>query len=281
MLAYTSDETRGRVAPDGRWHGDVCQRAWPDEDDVEDLSPEVRARLSRTWLGQAATEARVAVSFAAIHGSLGRLGADPELTALAGRAVDDEHRHAALAEELAGRYAGSQVGPYRSLPAQMPAHPDAETDAIRDALWVVGQCALNETLATAYLDAARQGAKTKSARFAIRELMEDEIDHARIGWAFLAGLSVKEKAPLADWILPLTVCNLREWNRLSLPEDDALWAHGVPPFETARDAIREALSGVLLPGFAHVGVETAALEQWVASGAPLEGPFEGRTGLQA
>ncbi|MFK7984705.1 MAG: hypothetical protein AB8I08_01660 [Sandaracinaceae bacterium] len=273
MLAYTSEQTRVAVAPDGRWGGDVCRRAWPEEDAIRALDPETRRRLSQTWLGQAATEARVATSFAQIHRSLQRLGADADLIALAGRAVDDEHRHAALAEELAGRYAGHPVGPYRPLPGQMPAHPSAETDTLRHALWVVGQCALNETLATAYLDAARIGAKTRSARFAIRELMEDEIDHARIGWSFLAALSREQKAPLAEWILPLTVCNLREWNRLSLPDDDTLWAHGVPPYETARDAVRDALSGVLLPGFAHVGVETGALERWIARGAPLEGPF--------
>ncbi len=263
---FASEPTRALVRPDGRWHGAVTQRVAPPRDEIEALAPELRGRLAGNWLGQAATEARVAHSFATIHASLERLGADPGLIALAERAVDDEHRHAALAEEMAGIYAGRVVGPHDRLPQQRPAHPSASSRAVRDVLWIVGQCALNETFASAYLSAARRGAKTAISRWAIRELLEDEIDHSRIGWAFLSQLEPAMKRELSEWLLPLVVCNLREWRALVLPDDDALAIHGVPPMEVARVAIDEALVDLLLPGFVHVGLDTRELERWISAG---------------
>ena len=64
--------------------------------------------------------------------------------------------------------------------------------------------------------------------------------------------------------LPLTVCNLREWRGIDLPEDDALAAHGVPPRELALRALDEAVSELLVPGFRHVGLDTRPLERWAA-----------------
>ncbi len=267
--SMASPRTRARLRADGRWGGAVTQRAVPDDEALRALSVEVRGRLAANWLGQAATEARVAHSFSVIHESLSRLGAGRELVALAARAVDDEHRHAALAEEMAGIYAGRVVGPHDRLPARRPAHLAASSPALRDVLWVVGQCALNETFASAYLSAARRGAKSTLSRWALRELLEDEIDHSRIGWAFLRHLPSEMKRELSEWLLPLTVCNLREWRALVLPEDDILAPHGVPPMEVARVAIDEALVDLLLPGFVHVGLDTRALERWIARGKPL------------
>ncbi|MCB9592446.1 MAG: hypothetical protein H6719_06920 [Sandaracinaceae bacterium] len=264
----TSPSPRARLRSDGRWGGAVTRRALPDgADEIGALGPATRARLARIWLSQAATELRVASSFAVIHRGLVALDADAGLVRLAARAVDDEHRHATLAEELAGRYAGRAVGPPPVLPDQRPGHPTASSPALRSALWVVGQCALNETFASAYLSAGYQGARHPLARAALRELLEDEIDHARIGWAYLGTTSPALRRELSDWLLPLTVCNLREWRRLELPEDDALAAHGVPPLAIAREALEETLREVLVPGFRRAGLDTRALERWIAAGA--------------
>ncbi len=261
-------ETLGRLSPDGRWGGAVTRRALPPSDEALALAPAVRARLASIWMSQAATEARVARSFQMVHESLTRLDVDPALAALAARAVDDEHRHAALCEDLAGRYAGGPCGPHAALPHTPPAHPGA-SPRLRDALFVVGQCALNETFASAYLGAAYQGARTPIARAALRELLEDEIDHSRLGWAYLDRAPADLKRELSDWLVPVTICNLREWRKIALPDDDALAAHGVPPHEVAHAALSEALGGLLLPGFAHVGLDTRALERWIRQGAPV------------
>jgi len=216
----------------------------------------------------------VAHSFEVVHHALVRLGADPGLVHLAKRAVDDEHRHAALCEEVAGRYAGRVVGPYRALSERRPEHPGASAE-LRHVLHVVGQCCLNETFATAYLSAAQAGAQTPLVKRAIQELLSDEVDHARVGWGFVHTLSPELRGSLEQWLLPLVVCNLREWRLIDLPDDDALAGHGVPPHGTVQQAITETLHGVVIPGLAHVGLNTRDLEAWAADGAhvpPLSAP---------
>jgi len=267
---FASEATRTRVRREGRWNGAVTSRALPDSnDEVAALAPDLRVRMAKIWLSQAATEARVATSFGRIHESLVALDADAGLIALSARAVDDEHRHAALCEEIAGRYAGRVIGPHPTLPDAGPQHPRATSETQRRALWVVGQCALNETFAGAYLSTAWRGATAPLARAALRELLEDEVDHARVGWAFLASSDASIRDQVSGWLLPLAVCNLREWRRLDLPDDQSLAALGVPQRSDAHEALTDALRGVLVPGFAHVGLDTTALERWIAQGAPV------------
>lgn len=233
-----------------------------------DLSDEARREIASVWLVQAATEARVATSFAIVRASLDALGADPGLVRLAARAVDDEHRHAALCEDAAGRYLGRVAGPYTPLSEQRPRHPGASPE-LRRALFVVGQCCLNETFASAYLDVARRGATTPLASHAVRALLSDEIDHARIGWAFVQTVPSDVRAGLQAWLLPLTVCNLREWRSIHLPSDDGLATHGIPSWSDAQTGITEALAGVVLEGFGRAGFDTRALERWARRGAPV------------
>ena len=110
---HVSDVTRGHVGGEGRWAGQITRRPLPPpgESDLDELDPALRRTLAGIWLGQAATEARVATSFQLVRNGLVALCSDEGIVRLAGRAVDDEHRHAALCEELAGRYAGRPLGP--------------------------------------------------------------------------------------------------------------------------------------------------------------------------
>jgi len=260
-----------RLDPNGRWDGAVTSRALPSsEEEVASLSPALRASLGRIWWMQAATEARVAHSFQLVHASLAKLGANEALVQLAHRAIDDEHRHASLCEELTSRYVGNALGAYVKLPDAHPLHATAKNEEERAALYVVGQCALNETFASAYLTAAREECTSPLGRAALRELLADEIDHARVGWAYLMSASAELRVSLSDWILPLTVCNLREWQEVATQSEGhstgELAAHGVPRAEAIREALEEAVSGVLLPGFAHVGLDTRAMERWAQAG---------------
>lgn len=201
-----------------------------------------------------------------VRDALVALHADPGLVRLADRAIDDEHRHAALCEEVAGRYLEREVQPYEVLASQQPSHPQA-SDRVRHILHIAGQCCFNETFASAYLSAAQSGASEPLARHALRELLRDEIDHARVGWGFMHELPATYRRVVSEWLVPLAVCNLREWQSIDLPQDDSLAPFGVPPWEVAQEAILEALTGVILPGFQHVGLDTRALEQWIAAGA--------------
>ncbi|HEU5077415.1 MAG TPA: hypothetical protein VFU02_24655, partial [Polyangiaceae bacterium] len=101
----------------------------------------------------------------------------------------------------------------------------------------------------------------------------DEIDHGRIGWAYLASLDAQTRACVSSWLLPMAFLNLREWRRES-PEDPqhspALTRHGAPPASVIHAALVDALESLIVPGLAELGMSTAALETWLAQGADTE-----------
>lgn len=259
------------VSPDGRWGGRVTSRPLPDAaDELAGLDPALRGELSTIWWAQSATELRVATSFGVVHRALSDLGAEPALTALAARAVDDEHRHAALCLDMAQRLRGGEIDAPPPLPAQQPQHPEALDEDERRALFVVGQCALNETFANAYLTTAYRDTTSPLARAAINELLRDEIDHSRLGWAFLSTLPASRRARISDWLVPLTLTNLREWQQSAATHTLAHAPHGVPRAEAVREALAEVVRDVMLPGFEYVGLDTRALARWVRAGMPTE-----------
>ena len=264
---------RYAIDPAGRWSGRVTRRPLPDAaPSLEGLTRSDRATLANLWLSQAATERRVAESFGVVHDALASLGADAGLVEVSARAVDDEMRHAELCRQMASRYAGRPLDPPPDLPFAYPAHRDARSEELRRALHVVGQCALNETFASAYLEASLAGATAALARAALRELLSDEVDHARLGWAFLSSLPAPTREALSDWLVPLAVCNLREWRALSLPKGprEVLRAHGVPDRADVESALMDAIESLMIPGFERFGLAVDGLRNWFARGAPTD-----------
>lgn len=262
---------RYEVSPTGRWGGKITSRPLPEAGpSLEGLGREDRTLMKYVWLSQAATERRVGHSFEVVHEALRAMGADAGLVEISARAVDDELRHAELCREMASLYAGHAVGAPEELPFTHPTHPAAKSDALRRALYVVGQCAFNETFASAYLESAHASATVPLARAALRELLSDEIDHARIGWAFVSTLDEQTKSELDSWILPLAIANLREWRSLKLPEGSrsVVGAHGVPEKEAIERALLDAVESLMIPGFERFGFAVGPLKKWHAAGAP-------------
>lgn len=257
------------ISPTGRWGGRVTSRPLPDSrDELAELDPTTRATLSEIWWVQSATEHRVASSFSVVHSALRSLEAPDSLVSLAARAVDDEHRHAALCLEMAERLAGHPREAPPTPPLQHPAHREALDEAERNALFVIGQCAFNETFANAYLTTAYQETTSPLARAAINELLRDEIDHSRLGWAYLSTVPAARRERLSDWLLPLAITNLREWIQSATTHQHSFAAQGVPSAEAVRSALHEVVREVMLPGFAHVGLDVRGLERWVRAGLP-------------
>lgn len=251
------------LAANGRWNGAVTSRPLPDaRDELAELAPALREHLARIWLSQAATEARVAGSFTIVHRALLDLGADRGIVATAQRAIDDEHRHTGLCRDVAARYFGAPVIAPPVLELVPPRHELAPSVEARQALWVVGQCAFNETFASAYLSLCHERAETKLARAALRELLSDEIDHARIGWAYLDSMPSHLAAVVQDWLVPLAESNLREWRKVRLVEDESLAKHGIPPAPAVEEALLSAVTDLIVPGMAHVGLDPTALARW-------------------
>lgn len=258
------------ISPTGRWGGRLTSRPLPTDDPgIARLDAADRAQLAAVWHARAATERRVATSFEVIRDALAALGADAALVALADRAVDDEHRHAELCRVVASCFHGADLAPPDLLPHSYPKHPGA-SDALRPLLHVIGQCCMNETFASAYLETAFAAATGALARAALRELLSDEIDHAKLGWACVAAVPPGLRAEAAPWLLRLARANLRMWRDAprDYPSSERLAAHGAPRPEAIEAALLAALGDLIVPGLAHVGLPTDDVAAWLAAGAP-------------
>ncbi|MBX3228672.1 MAG: hypothetical protein KIT84_08470 [Labilithrix sp.] len=260
---------------EGRWNGRLTGKPLPESDPaIDELPKELRDRLATLWHVRSAMERRVGDSFSVVVGALARRNAAPALQTLAKRAVDDEYRHEELSRLVASRYAGREMPRAARLSLVQPEYK-GESQELKDTLTIIGQCVFNETTAGAYLEASLHTAKTKLARAAISELLSDEIDHGRIGWAHLAELTPAQKKQVEPWLLPLAYLNLREW-RTQTPYDPGhtaiLSEHGEPPTKVLHDALVDALKTLIVPGFKQLGMNTAPLEAWLAAGADTDHP---------
>ncbi len=238
-----------------------------DDDAVESLDDEVRAGVAQHWLRRARSEARIGRAFTLMVPELVRVGAHSEVTALAELAADDEARHAAICRTLAGHYAGAarpvelDVGD-----VELPCFGCADA-RLEVALLVLGTACVNETLATAWLQTALAASCTPLATAANRAHLREEIDHARLGWAHLASPAVVElRDALSAYLVPMLEANVPLWEQQDpfLP-DDGVPGHGIPATGAARAAIARALRDVVLPGFAHVGLDIGDARRWLAT----------------
>jgi hypothetical protein len=274
-VATLSVSQTAEHGPDGRYGGALTSRPAPATDpSIAALSPKIRGQLAAVWLARAAMERRVADSFGVIRDALRARGAAPELVQMAHRAIDDEHRHAELSRVVASRYAGRELPPPERLPLEVPRLARA-SPATRDTLHIIGQCILNETTAAAYLELCMHHATGPTASWASRELLSDEVDHGRIGWAHVASLSPEARSDLSPWLLPLAYLNLRVWRKETIAEnfeDPVFSEHGAPSAAAVEDALMTALRDLIIVGFAHLGLDVTELSAWVAAGAATDSP---------
>lgn len=276
---YTNPRHTGR----GRWNGRLTNRPLPWNDAAIDrLSNDQRDELAGIWLGRAASERRVADAFEIIRDALADLDSQQEMITLAERAVDDEYRHAELSRRVASRYAGQELDAPARLSLAVPEHRDA-SPRLRHTLHILGHCAMNETLASAFLEASLQHTGSALARAALRALFSDEIDHARLGWAHLAGLRDSERDELGPWLPGLVQANLEMWRDTArpYPTDPLLHAHGAPPADAVEQALLGAIHQLIIPGLEHFGLPTAALQDWLAAGATTSDSITKQTSVPA
>jgi hypothetical protein len=240
----------------------------PPDASIAALEASARASVAATSARRAALELEGAAAFTAVTQALIDLRAAAGIVDLAARAVAEEIRHAELYLELARAY-GGDVGPLRAAPIPIPEYPGTSPEHQR-VLRVVGMCSINETMACSFLELCLASATTPLARAALREILEDEIRHARIGWAYLGSPDTgdAERRLVSAWLLPMLRVQWDRWRAqiATLPAFE-LPAHGCPSPAAIDRAALASLRELVLPGFARAGVDVEEATRWVAGGA--------------
>ncbi len=233
---------------------------------IEALPSGLRQEVADTWERRAHEELKVAAAFSVLTRELLEVGADRSVLAAVSRAVNDEVRHAEVCRCLASKYRGTDV----SWPAEVVVEPSSRGDErrLRTTFHVVVLCCVNEAIATTFLAASLDGARSPSARAAVGELLGDEVEHARVGWTYLATQPRPTLAAVEANLLTLVEPVWRTWwgaDRVTLvhgaPE------HGIPAVTTMRGCVAEALREIVAPGFAQLGLDVGPLSSWVAERA--------------
>ena len=228
----------------------------PNDDTIELLAESSRRAIADHWLHRASAELGVAVAFEALRPRLRDVGASEVVLALADKAIDDERRHGELCVRLAARYLGEHVSTPDPRDAELPDFGTGD-EPTEVALLAAGMCCINESVASEWIRSCWQLATSPIALAANKAHLQDEIDHARLGWAHLASDAVGPalKKTLRTWAPRLVRANVAEWKKRDphLPEQ-GIPSHGHLSAADHDDVIDAAIRDVVLPGFVHVGV---------------------------
>jgi hypothetical protein len=247
---------------------DVLTRRTLPEDDasIDQLGEAERGFVADYWLRRASGELESVRGFRWIADACVGLDAGPDMIALAERAVLDEQRHGEICRRVATRYRGRElVAPVSSPHAREPLAPGDRELGVT--LYIVESCCLSETIGAVTIEAALRDATAPLARAALRELLADEVVHARIGWAYLGApqLGGRHRNAVGERLPDLLRFMFDTWLRLvGGPTPAATRAHGCLPLENIERWIAVAIEEVALPGFAHVGVDTRAGAAYLA-----------------
>jgi hypothetical protein len=245
-------------------------RPLPDDPGVGALDAQTRARVARAWRARARNELSTSTVFASITRALVGLDAPHPIIRSAARAVADEVRHAEICVHVAGAYAGDAVVPEAGTVAIETTPASGDASDLAAVLFVVLQSCINEGVACAYLQACLSEATGLLARAAVRDILEDEIEHARFGWAFLSSPVVRPawRDAIAE-ALP-TLCNrvVDCWLDPGAGElVEIPVGHGAIDASALPGVVGSALRDLVLPGFAHVGIDVRRAERWLAARA--------------
>jgi hypothetical protein len=215
----------------------------------------MKEALSKHWLERAAAESSVAIGFDKLLPRLRAIGAAPVVLELTEKAIDDETRHARGCVELASSYAGRALEAPPPRATELPVFR-TEDEALECALIVLGTCCINESIACEWLRASWLAATDPASKDANRLHLKDEIDHARLGWAYFATLDPARKRHIAEhWLDRMIAVNVAEWKKADkhLPADGIAELGHLAQTISER-VIDEAVASVVRPGFAHVGL---------------------------
>ncbi|MGO9837116.1 MAG: hypothetical protein ACLP1X_23210 [Polyangiaceae bacterium] len=238
------------------------------DDSIARLDPETRHFVATTAARRSELELRGAAAFTAVTQALTDLRADLRIVDLSARAIAEEIDHSRIYLSVARAYAGEELPTPPPEPIAVPAYPRVGADGER-VLQVVGMCSINETMACGFLELCLQGATAPGVREGLRRVLEDEIRHARIGWAYLGSPDVgdAERRLVSEWLQPMLRAQWRGWcdQIATLPAGECV-EHGCPSGKAIERAANASVRDLVLPGFARAGIDVTGTLEWFERG---------------
>ncbi len=212
------------------------------------------AAVASTWRHRERVEHEAAALFATLADELDATG-HAGLASRSRAAAADERRHAvrcrAIVEACDPALAPLPPGP---APLLGPAGLDRERRALYTS---VAMGCVTETLSCALLLAMREVVTFAPVRAAVEEIVRDEIEHGRLGWAHLAACAQRQDvAWLAPHVGAMRDAALRH-EVAPVPVADDLAGYGVLSRVGVASIVEATWRDVIVPGLARSGVIVA------------------------
>lgn len=218
--------------------------------------------VAAMWAFRARSERQAAARFARIAARLEAIGAHASLIDLARRSIADERRHEQRCAALAERFGHEALAlPEATAPEVAPHNLERRRRVTYE---LVAFCCLTESINAALLTRSYAVASEPDSRAAIREILADEVQHARLGWAYLA--REDDRAWLSEHfvrMLEATVPEELRDPRIQPDPSPALRAHGVFSRAELRGILCECVDEVITPGLALLGVDASPISTWM------------------
>lgn len=233
--------------------------------ELPELPAEGRAAIAGEWWYRAWAERDSALRYARLHRAMVALDGPANLIESCARAATDESRHAALCARVAARF--DPTDPFAEAPTPAaPLGPGSLEPGQRLLYEMTAFGCVTESLNAALLLDTHEHATEPGVRRAVHALLSDEVQHARLGWAWLA---VSEQRGTVDWLAAHAPAMLAAAVSSNLRDPDALcarWSDGGLGY-LARDQrvavfVRCAVE-VIAPGLARFGVDPEPMLGWL------------------
>lgn len=213
--------------------------------------------VGQSWLWRMKQEQLAVSLFSQLAVELAELGCEPIVLEMITKAATDEVHHARACGQLAREWLGADAVPvFFHGRAMLPTWPEATREQTL-ALHIIEICCVSETLTGVFFTEMLERTSEPLAREIVRSLLADEIDHGRVGWAYVhelkqRGCDLSFFSRYLPEILKRQVADVV--NPPGGPDDDALEAHGFLGHNAAAEVYRRGLADVVVPGFAQLGI---------------------------
>ena len=222
-----------------------------------DLPPDDRAVLARYWRSRGDGEMGAELAFRQVRRDMATLGAPAALLELADSATLDERKHGHWGRDFSLRFGGADVSAPKASRTQtlrFPGATERENRVLRIAF-----CAFTETVGCHVLQDIRPRITEPELRRNNQRHLADEVQHARVCWAFLSTLAAADRAlihryrPTLLRMVQICCCEGPEQDDL-----DRLVPFGYFTPTVLRRAYERALAEVIEPGLSHLSITEAA-----------------------
>lgn len=246
----------------------AAARRRPDLTGLPALSDAEVAMAARTWSGRMVNEHISAQVFAGLVPQLMRAAAPSELQAAVPAMISDELRHA---EQCAGVVLALGHDPVAPLPTIVPLPDHADAAPIEALLRnVLSVCCLSETIAVSIIRAEQAELDGTPLGGILKEILADEINHARFGWGLLGRVAGDLDAPTRERLSEYLVDALAHQIEHEVPRlpvnlglRDEIAQAGVCDGGLARELFFTTVEAVIVPQLDAAGLR--ATDAWAAA----------------